>query len=248
MLTFCVFKWRPPGAYRKTFGARQVDIHRRMVRRHYPAPHRYVLITDDPTGITEPDIEIFELWRDHANVPSPFGAGNPSCYRRLRLFARNAGQWLGERIVMMDLDCVILDDLRPLFAGGEDFKIWENPTAHWRTRTGQRSHVYNGGFWMLRAGARPQLWEDFDPIASPKLTKAAGLFGSDQAWISHCLGPNEKTWTPDRDGVRSWKFDVLAKHNGVPPPGTRIVWFHGKPDPHAPEVWNRCAWVRDHYR
>jgi len=244
--TFVVFKWNPPLGYKKTFGPEQVNIHRRMVKRHYPEPHRYVCVTDDPTGITEPDTEIFELWKDFSRVPSPSGPGRPSCYRRLKLFARNAGDWLGARIVLMDLDCVIVRDLRPLLARPEDFVIWENPTKQWRTNANAVSHVYNGGFWMLRAGTRPQLWEDFDPIRSPAATRAAGLFGSDQAWIAHKLGPGEATWGP-RDGVYSWKFHLVAKYAGRLPLNARVVFFHGQPDAHHPSVFNRFAWVREAY-
>lgn len=247
MLTFVVFLWRPRNPYRKSFGPDQVNIHRRMIRRHYRLPHRYVLITDNPAGITEPDIEIRALWNDLADVPNPCGHGNPSCYRRLKLFAANAGDWLGDRIVMMDLDCVILKDITPLFDRQEDFVIWENPTARRHLPPSRQTHIYNGGFWMLRTGTRSKVWETFDPANSPDVTRRAGLFGSDQAWLAHCLGPGEAIWKP-ADGVRSWKFDVLRNHGGQPPAGTRIVFFHGKPDPWAPEVWYRYDWVRENYR
>src|SRR5262245_43727427 len=107
MLTIGCFLWKPLPGYRSQFTGRHVDTLRRMVRRHYPDPHRFVCVTDDPRGITEPDIEIYRLWQTFSNVRNPSGIKNPSCYRRLRVFARNAGEWLGERSVWLDLDCVI---------------------------------------------------------------------------------------------------------------------------------------------
>jgi hypothetical protein len=236
VISFVTFRWRAPPGYRKSFPAETVNIHRRMIARHYPHPHRYVHVTDDPTGITEPDIEVFELWRDLAHVPNPFHGG-PSCYRRLKLFAGNAGGWLGQRICMMDLDCVIVRDLTPLLHVPDDFKIWQNPLSGHvapRRRTiskrGPVTHCYNGGFWLLTAGARRELWDDFDPVRSPIETKQAGFFGSDQAWIAYRLGGGESVWTPT-DGVYSWKFHVKQKFGGRLPDNARVVFFHGKPGP-----------------
>lgn len=236
MLTVVTFKWRPPPGYRSTFTGHNVDVLRRMVRRHYKQPHRFVCITDDARGITEPDVECFELWGDFATVANPSGRHNPSCYRRLRLFARNPGAFLGERFVVVDLDCVITGDLAPLWDRPESFVIWRSTTS---------GNPYNGSMWMLTAGARPQVWADFDPDLSPRETRRAGLYGSDQAWIAHSLGGREAVWTP-ADGVHSYRNEIAG--HGRLPPGARIVFFHGKHDPWDREVMARHPWVRESYR
>lgn len=237
MLTIVTFKWRAPPGYRSTFKGEHVDILRRMVRRHYKAPHRFVCVTDDARGITEPDIELFELWGDFATVRNPSGLKNPSCYRRLRLFAAQPGAWLGERFVCLDLDCVITGDMRPVWDRPDDFVIWKSLTS---------GNPYNGSMFMLNAGARPQVWRDFDPAFSPGDTKAAGLYGSDQAWIAYALGRNEAVWT-QRDGVHSYRNEI-QHGSGRLPAGARIVFFHGKHDPWDADVYTRNAWVREHYR
>jgi hypothetical protein len=236
MLTVVTFLWRPPPGYRSTFGGEHVDVLRRMVRRHYQGPHRFICITDDASGIREADIECFELWGDFATVGNPSGRKNPSCYRRLRLFAKNPGAFLGDRFVVLDLDCVITGDLAPLWDRPEDFIIWRSTTS---------GNPYNGSMWMLKAGARPQVWKDFDPATSPRATVAARLYGSDQAWIAHRLGPNEATWSP-ADGVHSYRNEI--QNRGPLPPGARIVFFHGKHDPWDRDVWSRHAWVRENYK
>lgn len=236
MLTFVTFLWTPPPRYRSQFHGRHVDILRRMVRRHYDGEHRFVCITDSPHFISEPDIELRQLWSDFSWLANPSGRQNPSCYRRMRLFARNVGDWLGDRFVVLDLDAVICGPIRPLFEGGEDFKIWKSFTS---------GNPYNGSMWMLRAGARPQVWEDFDPATSPLETHRAMLYGSDQAWIAHKLGPTEATWSAG-DGVLSWRNDI-APRSGRLPTGARIVFFHGKVDPWSPEA-QRQPWVRENYR
>ena len=235
-LTFVTFKWAPPPGYRSSFKGEHVDVLRRMVRRHYQKPHRFVLITDDPTGVSEPDIEIFQLWSDFSTLRNPSGQRNPSCYRRLKLFAKNVGEWLGERFVCLDLDAVIVSNIEPLFADEDDFRIWRSTT---------NGNPYNGSMWALRAGARPEVWRDFDPHFSPAEAKRHGFYGSDQAWLGFKLGPSEKTWGPE-DGVLSFRNDLKG---GVtpPPPGAKIVFFHGAIDPWSPQA-QRLPWVRANWK
>lgn len=237
MLTVLTFKWTAPPGYRSKFEGRHVDVLRRMVRRHYRKPHRFVVVTDDPTGIKEKDVEIYRLWPTFSTVANPSGRKNPSCYRRLRIFARNAGEWLGDRFVCLDLDTVIVDDMAPLWDRTDDFVIWRSST---------KGNFYNGSMILMNAGARPQVWTDFDPELSPRLTHGARLYGSDQAWIAYKLGGGEKTWGPE-DGVLSMRNDVVNR-SGKLPPGARIVFFHGKGDPWEPEVYNRYPWIRESYK
>jgi hypothetical protein len=229
------FLWRTPG-YRSKYTVRHVDILRRMVRRNYDRPHRFVLITDDAAGLNEPDIECFQLWDDLSQIKNPSGANNPSCYRRLKLFAPNTAEWLGPRFVCVDLDTVIVGNMAPLWDRPEDFVIWRSP--------GGNQNPYCGSMWMLRAGARPQVWLDFDPVRSPIETIRHGLFGSDQAWIAHRLGPNEATWGPEH-GALSYRMGGLDRR---PLPGSaRIVFFHGKPDPDEQGPQSKL-WVRRAYQ
>lgn len=236
MLTICTFLWKPKPGYRSKFSTKHVDVLRRMVRRHYKRPHRFVLITDDATGITEPDIEIFELWHDFSRVLNPSGRGNPSCYRRLRLFAPQPGAFLGEKFVCIDLDTVIVADMAPIWDRDEDFMIWRSSTS---------GNPYNGSMFMLRAGARPSVWTDFDPVWSPIQTRRAGLYGSDQAWIAYNLGGDEKTWTA-ADGVLSFRLN--AERSRSLPDHARVVFFHGNGDPWDPPIQKRFPWVAAAWR
>lgn len=233
MLTVCTFRWKPPAGYRSSFGPDAVLRLRDMVARHYPHPHRFVCITDDQRSLKQ--VETLPLWDDLAGVPSPHGRGNPSCYRRLKLFDPAIETLLGPRFVSLDLDTVIVGDLSPIFHRTEDFIIWGE--------TDPRS-FYNGSMLMMTAGARPQVWTDFNPRKSPMLTKRAGKFGSDQGWISYCLGPGEARWGR-QDGVYSYRVHISPQGN-VLPADARIVMFHGRVDP-----WSfrgqQIDWVRTHW-
>ncbi len=208
-----------------------------MVDRHYPDPHRVICVTDDPVGI-DPTVEILPLWDDFADLPSPHGGKNPSCYRRLRMFSADIAAVFGPRFVTLDLDCVLVRDMRPVWNRPEDFVIWGD------TNPQPGSH-YNGGMVLMTAGARKGVWEQFDPKNSPKKAFQARCWGSDQGWISYCLGPGETKWSK-LDGVYSYRNDLKPK-GGRLPADARIVLFHGATDP-----WDndgqRVEWVRVHWQ
>jgi hypothetical protein len=236
-LSVVTWKWHTPG-YRSVFGPGTVNTLRRMVARHYPDPHRFICVTDDATGL-DPEIEVVPAWNDYASVPSPQGARNPSCYRRLRAFDPEIGSVFGPRFVSIDLDVVITADLRPLWQRPEDFVIWGD--------TNPRT-FYNGSMLLMNAGARPKVWTDFDARRSPVLSRAAGHFGSDQGWISYCLGPGETKWSRS-DGVISFRNDVQPRgYNVALPRGARVVVFHGSMDPWSPIAQRNYGWIREHYQ
>ena len=178
-LKIVCWKWKPVPGYRSQYSHEQVNVFANMVRRHYPDPHEIVCITDDPTGI-DPGVRIIPLWDTYRNIPSPHGGVNPACYHRLQMYAPEARDIIGERFVSVDLDCVIMGDMRPVWNRKEDYMIWGETL---------RTTPYNGSMQMMTAGARRQIWDDFDPVESPKTTVKAGYHGSDQAWISYKLGP-----------------------------------------------------------
>lgn len=232
-LTFICWRWKPPAGYRSQFGPETVRVLRNMIRRHYSHPHRFVCVTDTP-GDIDADIETMPLWKEFGDIPSPHGPKNPSCYRRLKMFSPEAGAMFGPRFVSMDLDTVIVSDLSPLVDRTEEFICWgdTNRTTH-----------YNGSFMLMTAGSRTKVWETFDPAKSPKLAMRAGFFGSDQGWISYCLGPKEAKWSK-ADGVYSYRNDL--QRSSTLPANARITFWHGREDP-----WTggqRLSWVREHWR
>jgi hypothetical protein len=233
VLDVVTFKWKPPSGYRSTFGPEAVNTLSRMVARHY-GEHRFTCITDDPAGI-DPHIRIVPLWDEFADVRSPHGGGNPSCYRRLKLFSTEAASIVGAEFVVMDLDSVVTGDLRPIFDRPEDFVVWgETDPRSW----------YNGSLWRLKAGTRTQVYDTFDPVHSPQKARAAGKFGSDQGWLSYVLGPGEATWTR-KDGVYSYRVHIQPKGPTLPK-DAKLVCFHGKHDPWSPQCRD-VPWIKTNY-
>jgi len=221
--------------YRSTFGPETVYALRDMIRRHYDRPHRFVCVTDEPEALR--GVETIPLWTDCANIPSPIGHSYPSCYRRLKVFAPDAGDLFGPRLVSIDLDMVIVKDIAPLFDRPDDFVIWGESDF-------PKTTPYCGSLWMLKTGSRPQVWTEFDRKSSPKRAWQAGCRGSDQGWISFILGPNEATWTR-ADGVYSYRKHLAPAGNRLPD-DARVVVFHGKTDPWSHKA-RQIPWIAQHY-
>lgn len=235
-LTFICWKWTPPVGYRSSFDASTVNVLHSMLTRHYHKPFELVCVTDEPRGISSA-VRVIKLWDTYAKVPSPHGRGNPSCYRRLKMFSKEAAELFGPRFVSIDLDVAIVADITSLFDKDVEFRMYGD-TA--------RGTPYNGSLIQHRAGTRTQLWDKFDPLTSPQLGLKMRYIGSDQAWIGVCLGPNEPKFTA-ADGVYSFR-NQLAPRGGVLPFGAKLVIFHGHVDPWQPIMQRKHPWIVEHYR
>lgn len=236
MLTIVTFKWKGPVTYRSKFTGEHVNVLASMIRRHYKGPHKVVCYTDDPTGIDTRHVEPRKLWDEFSSISNPSaGERGPSCYRRLRIFRRDAKEWLGERIVSIDLDVVVTGNLGRMLSRKEDFVIWGDTSP---------PTPYNGSLIMFTAGARPELYEEFNPEISPALGKKLRYTGSDQAWISARLGRGQAMFGRG-DGVYSFRNHILR--NSAPLPlDAKLVMFHGVHDPWGP-LAQRHEWVRQHW-
>jgi hypothetical protein len=235
MISIVTFKWSKPG-YRSTFTSTHVNVARAMVARHYPLPHRFLCVTDDPVGL-DADIEVVPLWNDHASIPNPSWPTGPSCYRRLKVFSDWFGNIAGDRFVCMDLDVVITGDLRPLWDRTEPFLIWQ---------TGNAAIPFCASMFMMTAGVHKNVWDDFNPATSPQQSLTSGMKGSDQAWIAYCLGKKIPGWGM-KEGVYSYRDHCVAKYGCKLPKGARMVMFHGKPDPWQYTALQASPWIHEHY-
>lgn len=233
MLTVVFWKWAQPG-YHTRFTAQHVNILADAIDRHLRQPHEIVLVADDWREVDK-RIRPVDLWEGGDEAVNLRG---PRCFRRLRAFAPDAASFLGERILSIDLDMAIVGPLDPLVDRDEDFVIWRGAAPAWR---GARVNPYNGSMWLLRAGTRPQAWLDYDPARSPAMLRAAGFFGTDQAWLAYRL-PGEATWGRE-DGVLSYRLDL---ENGCEPlpRSARVVSFHGQASPWDADC-QTLSWVRD---
>ena len=234
-LTVTTFKWSAYG-YRSVYTAKHVNRLAAMFRRYLAIKHEFVCVTDDPVGL-DAEIRPVEIWSDHALVPNPHGGREPSCYRRLKLFDKSCAELIGERILQCDLDTVLTGDVTPLFDRPEDTVLLGTKHPH---------IPVNGSLALVTPGARPEVWESFDPETSPKTARAAKCFGSDQGWMAYVLGDSVAKWQVGEGGIYSYgAIETSPKHRGQLPKDARLVCFYGPRDPWgAPQ---RRPWVRRFY-
>lgn len=241
MLTVVTWKWNDSD-YRATFTAQHVNLLALMVAEHYRDPHEVVCVTDDPSGL-DPRIRHVPLWDDHRAIRSPHSGDQPACYLRLKAFSREAREWFGPRFVSIDLDVMLMDDMRPLWNRPEPFVIWHHrhpsPGAN-----GPRTH-FQGTMWMMDAGVHDEVWSDFAGEASAREAYEAGHHGSDQGWMNHKV-PKAAAWK-EKDGLYSFGYGLrgVKRERDLPKP-LRVVSFHGPLKPWMPEA-QAVPWVRAHY-
>lgn len=143
---------------------------------------------------------------------------------------------LGDRIWVIDIDLVPVADCTPLVDREEEFLGWR-PYRDWG-----RKMRYGGGIYLLKTGARTQVWDRFKGADSVNEARAAGFRGSDQAWISYVLDGREPYYGRN-EGIYSIR-DLGGDHRL--PPDARLVQFNGPQKPWS--YTGRASWVAEHWR
>jgi hypothetical protein len=240
MLQVVTFLWNDPKyRWNATYRLEHTHVRRLFggVSRYLKIPHETVLVTDTPEAIDPVYCHadrVIKLWPDLRE----YGG----CYTRLRAFAKDMREIIGQRFVWLDLDAVITGPLDTLFNRPEPFIAWKDvhpPTP------------YCGSMVMMNAGARAHVWEQARRIIPMRVT-APGQWchrryiGTDQAFIGQALGRGEATWTP-ADGVYNWRAEIVRKHNGALPDNARIVFFTGPSDPSMASVRATSPWITEHW-
>lgn len=254
-VTFVTWKWSQNDNGRQ-FESAYVNVLARQVHKHYPRPHRFVCITDEPAGLdqTIEHVPMPATGLEHLLNPqeirrreraSAFGfkgsAPNrpfPSCYRRLWNFSADARGVLGNRIFALDIDVIVCGDLRPLVdRSNATFIGWSDPRFGW--------DKVAGGCYLLRTGAHTDVWTDFDPVESPKLCASRDSYGSDQSWMSYKLFPPPDRWS-SIDGVLKLNWLDHGRH-AFKPEHARLVFTSGDRPPWSLEQQMQYPWIKDHW-
>lgn len=236
MLSVVAWKWG------SLFGPEYVNRLQLALARHVCLPHQLWCVTDDARGI-HPSVR---------TVPLPAGLSNtPRCRRRMRIFDREFSQQFGPRILSMDLDMVIVDDITPLLNRPE-------PVVGWQV---DHANVVSGSFLLMDAGVLYDLWlEYFDAVTSGRegefwsRIQPRGI-PSDQAALNayvNRVGVRVARWTR-ADGIVTYygpgyeRFEHLGVGPNRPtlPPDTRMVVL-GSDDKSILDE-GRFDWAREHW-
>jgi hypothetical protein len=237
MLSVVCWKWG------SLFSARYVNTLKRALAKYLHVEHQLVCVTEDPTGI---DSDVRLAWITRKQLESIDWFSGPRCRRRMKQYDREFAVSIGAtRILSLDLDVVIVDDITPLVDRPE-------PIVLWRV---QHAGAYSGSFVLYDAGALHGMWERFrdDPEGYPKLAQRKGV-ASDQAMLNHWIAaqPPIAHWT-ERDGFVSYfgagyervEYLGLGPHRQVLPRGARIVVL-GSADKAVMDE-GAYPWIREHW-
>lgn len=229
MVTACCWKWG------ELFSAAYVNRLRAALERHLRVEHELVCVTDDARGIDR-RVRIVPLPETYANTPR--------CRRRMQVFSRDFARQIGERILSIDLDVVVVDDITPLVDRPEPVVCW---------RVGYAG-VYSGSFHLMDAGVLDELWRLYQaaPEAFPRSVQPSGV-PSDQAMLNWFLRDRTVPFWTDSDGIVTYFGDGYERleHFGVGPTrtdlpsGARIVVL-GSADKAVMDE-GRYDWVRKHW-
>ena len=232
MITVATYLWRDPTRDHRgyVFNHDHVRILRNMVARNLTLSHRFICVTDDEIeGVETVPLD----WRKHVEG---------TVY--LRLMQHNP-EWalanLGERILSLDLDVVITRNFDHVAGRKEDFVIWRNPNFPQPRRA-----FYQSSVQLFSAGARPELWDDFDPVETPKWCNWR-FGGAEQAWISERMDWTEAHFS-SKDGIYgAGRLGGKGVYTELPD-NACIVSFPGSREPSQKATQERHPWIVEHYR
>ena len=216
----------------------------RMINNHLTIPFEFYCITDDSNGLY-PEVNVLDLEIEE---------GLKGWWYKLQLFKTDF-YGLSGQAMFVDLDVVIINNIDPLFETNKnDFMI---------IRDLKPGLIYNSSVFKLELGSQPHVWEEF---LADKESIIARMHG-DQDWISEvvndaklwpknwvvsfkkeCNARNKNSYGALGRFLRSKGF-FLPKGEAVPPKEAKIVYFHGKPDPHdvaetSYEMWRKAPWIK----
>lgn len=184
-----------------------------MLERHLHIAHELVCVTRDSAGI-DPRVRIVKPPIDNS----------PRCRRRMWQFGKERVAEFGSRMLCLDLDVVIVDNITPLAIRAEPIVMWKVGYAG----------VFSGSFHLSDTGALDGAWQAYraSPEGFPASCKEQNA--SDQAmlntWLKRTSTPVAQ-WT-ERDGIYTWfggerykPFQNLGMGPDQPnlPQGARVI-------------------------
>jgi hypothetical protein len=243
MISVTCFLWQDEHRQRSyTFDERHVITLRNMVARHLRLDHEFVCVTDREhiaDGIRCVPID------DRTHVPG-------TCGRKLTIWAPDAAERIGKRILSLDLDMVIVDDITPLIDRPEPTVMFKNPNFS----VERRRAFYQGSIQLTTAGAHPEVWELFFHPHRKTLIDEPGTWpprarfgGFEQAWLSEIL-PWDLPALTDEDGIYGagrigdWSNKTIV---GDLPENAKIVVFPGNRNVDQPDVTQKFPFILEHY-
>lgn len=177
-----------------------------MVKRNCTLPFNFYCITDNHSQINK-NIIIKEL-----------NMNAIGWWNKIGLFKENAFDLSGPTL-FLDLDVVIVSNINNMLTYSDSFTIIKD----WGSREG--NVIYNSSVFFMKINEHTQVYEEF--IRNNNITKS---MHGDQNLITKMI---KKVNFWPKEWCRSFKFEcVKGDRTSFIPENSKIIIFHGKPDPH----------------
>lgn len=237
MLTVLTYFWQDRAtAHKQPYTVDDVRRLQRQVARNLSIGHRFAVATDRPE-LFYGDWDIHPIGLDRTkHVPG-------TCFVRLMTFHPEGQNFLGERVLQIDLDTLIVGNLDPLVERDEDLVLWRNPSRiPWDDPKWDMlgRPYYNTSMLLHRCGTRPDLWLKFDP-KNP-------ICRDDQWWLSYLVGRQSAYWDGSNGVYRLGRSDTPGSGvNGSLPDNARVVTFPGSEGKwFEPHIRQANPWIEQH--
>lgn len=213
------------------------------VKRHLHRPFRFVCVTDNPDGLDQ-GIE---------SVPLPENPGTsipwPNVFMKL-LITRDGFAGLKGPTLFFDVDVIITDDIDCFF----DFRPGENCIIHnWvekrKTLLRKAPAIGNSSLFRFEAGQSQYICDTF--LREIDRACDRNHFRTEQAFLTYAM--RQCAWWPET-WVRSykrhsmWTFPLNLWCVPTLPAGTKVLVFHGRPDPDQAIAGYKGKRVHQHAR
>jgi len=223
MLNIACFRWIPRGKLRIpsqkkiVYGERHINNLYYMCREHINIPFKFNAIVDDIKLNLDSNIIKIPLWDHFAELGG--------CYTRLFTYSNDIKDIIGDRVLYLDLDILILKNITNIVSKEEEFVYYK-----------RKDNLFNCSMYMMNSGSRSYIWEEFnkDPdlaiLNAKEWTKQNNIMKgcSDQAWVNYRLDlDTEQYWNKD-DGIYDINLDL--KNSNIPA-NCNILLFPGPRDP-----------------
>lgn len=189
-----------------------------MVSRNTTLPFAFICFTDDSRGLL-PQIDARPL--PQMDLPPDKERG----WRKLSLFRKDVG--LSGRILFLDLDTVIVDNIDAFFTMKGDFIF----IRHWKPSKTQG--IGETGVYRFEAGMFEYLYTYF----MGHMDEVKASYRHEQAYVGGVLGREGKLnfwpseWMPSFKYGCMRPFPICFFREPVLPKGAKMVVFHGNPTP-----------------
>ncbi len=237
------------------YGPHYVNFLHRAVRRHLRREFRFYCCTERPEGL-DPEVRVIPFPPD-PGMPKP--KVWPDVMVKLLVTEDGFGGLSGPTL-FLDLDVAIMGELDVFF----DYLPGKNCIIHnwvgWhKTLFRPRPHIGNSSVFRFEAGRSGYIAETFRAEIERAVDRRH--FATEQAFLTYAM--REAHWWPE-EWCRSYKrhcrplFPLNHFVAPRPPPGCRVLVFHGRPDPdeaiagfrgHKPHHRMLPApWINEHWR